>query len=38
MIDHEWSELKNAYQQWLSPDNFDEHGFQKPKLSDFLIE
>ena len=38
MIDDEWSELKNAYQQWLSPDNFDEHGFQKPKLSDFLIE
>ena len=38
MIDDEWSELKNAYQQWLSPDNFDEYGFQKPKLSDFLIE
>ena len=38
MIDDEWSELKNAYQQWLSPDNFDEHGFQKQKLSDFLIE
>ena len=38
MIDDEWPELKNAYQQWLSPDNFDEHGFQKQKLSDFLIE
>ena len=38
MIDDEWPELKNAYQQWLSPDNFDEYGFQKPKLSDFLIE
>ena len=38
MIDDEWSELKNAYQQWLSPDNFDEYGFQKQKLSDFLIE
>lgn len=37
MIDDEWPELKNAYQQWLSPDNFDEHGFQKQKLSDFLI-
>ena len=36
MIDDEWSELKNAYQQWLSPDNFDEHGFQKQKLSDFF--
>ena len=38
MIDDEWPELKNAYQQWLSPDNFDEYGFQKQKLSDFLIE
>ena len=38
MIDHEWSELKNAYQQWMSPDNFDEYGSQKQKLSDFLIE
>ena len=38
MIDDEWPELKNAYQQWLSPDNFDKHGFQKQKLSDFLIE
>ena len=36
MIDDEWSELKNAYQQWLSPDNFDEYGFQKQKLSDFF--
>ena len=38
MIDDEWPELKNAYQQWMSPDNFDEYGFQKQKLSDFLIE
>ena len=36
MIDDEWPELKNAYQQWLSPDNFDEYGFQKQKLSDFF--
>ena len=38
MIDDEWWELKNAYQQWLSPDNFDEHGFLKPELSDLLVE
>ena len=38
MIDDEWPELKNAYQQWLSPDNFDQQGIQKQKLSDFLIE
>ena len=38
IVDDEWSELKNAYQQWLSPDNFDQQGVQKQKLSDFLIE
>ena len=38
MIDDEWPELKNAYQQWLSPDNFDQQGVQKQKLSDFFIE
>ena len=38
MIDDEWPELKNAYQQWLNPDNFDWQGIQKQKLSDFLIE
>ena len=36
MIDDEWSELKNAYQQWLNPDNFDWQGIQKQKLSDFF--
>ena len=38
MIDDEWSELKNAYQQWLSPDNFDQQGVQKQQLSDFFFE
>ena len=38
IVDDEWSELKNAYQQWLNPDNFDWQGIQKQKLSDFLIE
>ena len=28
--------LKNAYQQWLNPDNFDWQGIQKQKLSDFF--
>ena len=36
MIDDEWPELKNAYQQWLNPDNFDWQGIQKQKLSDFF--
>ena len=38
MIDDEWPELAHAYQQWLSPENFDRQGVQKQKLSDFLIE
>ena len=36
IVDDEWSELKNAYQQWLNPDNFDWQGIQKQKLSDFF--
>ena len=38
MIDDERPELAHAYQQWLSPENFDQQGVQKQKLSDFLIE
>ncbi len=36
IIDEEWSDLKLAYQQWLSPGNFDEQGVQKKRLSDFM--
>ncbi|EFF83388.1 acetyltransferase, GNAT family [Acinetobacter haemolyticus ATCC 19194] len=36
IIDEEWPDLEKIYQQWLSPDNFDEQGFQKRRLTDFL--
>lgn len=32
-IDREWPALKEAFRQWLSPSNFDEHGRQKTRLS-----
>ncbi|MCP5177119.1 MAG: GNAT family N-acetyltransferase [Moraxellaceae bacterium] len=32
-IDEEWPVLKAAFEQWLSPSNFDEHGQQKVPLS-----
>lgn len=37
IIDEEWSNLDQAYQQWLSPENFDAQGFQKQRLSDFNL-
>lgn len=38
IIDEEWPDLEKVYQQWLSPDNFDAQGFQKQRLSDFLMD
>lgn len=32
ILDSEWPALKRAYEAWLSPDNFDEHGQQKLRL------
>jgi RimJ/RimL family protein N-acetyltransferase len=32
-IDSEWPALKGAFQQWLSPSNFDERGQQRTRLS-----
>ena len=34
MIDEEWPALKAAYERWLAPENFDEHGRQRTRLSD----
>jgi len=34
MTDEEWPSLKAAYEQWLSPANFDEDGRQKTSLGD----
>ncbi|WP_417516438.1 GNAT family N-acetyltransferase [Minwuia sp.] len=33
-IDHEWPSLKNAYETWLAPDNFDARGQQRLKLGE----
>lgn len=34
MIDEEWPALKDAYERWLAPENFDAEGRQKTRLSD----
>jgi hypothetical protein len=34
MLAEEWSALKPAYEKWLAPDNFDEQGRQKTRLSE----
>jgi RimJ/RimL family protein N-acetyltransferase len=36
MLDSEWPARKAAYERWLAPDNFDEKGGQKLKLSDLM--
>jgi RimJ/RimL family protein N-acetyltransferase len=36
MLDSEWPARKAAYERWLAPDNFDEKGHQKLKLSDLM--
>ncbi|MGG6896853.1 MULTISPECIES: GNAT family N-acetyltransferase [Rhizobium] len=33
MIDADWPKLKAGYERWLSPENFDEAGQQKTKLT-----
>jgi RimJ/RimL family protein N-acetyltransferase len=37
VVDSEWPPLKNAFEAWLDPSNFDEHGRQKTRLADFRI-
>lgn len=32
-LDTEWAALKNAFETWLAPVNFDEHGIQRLQLS-----
>lgn len=34
VIDEDWPALKAAYEAWLSPDNFDDNGVQKKRLSE----
>ena len=33
-IDSEWPELEQAFLTWLAPDNFDDQGKQRLRLSD----
>ena len=33
IIDKDWPRIKNAYQTWLNPNNFDENGKQKTRLN-----
>lgn len=33
-IDSEWSSLKEAFEAWLAPSNFDDQGQQRESLSD----
>ncbi|NKC17071.1 MAG: GNAT family N-acetyltransferase [Gammaproteobacteria bacterium] len=37
IIDEEWPALKTAYGQWLDPQNFDENGHQKTRLSELTV-
>ena len=37
MLAEEWPVLKAAYEQWLAPDNFDEQGRQKTRLSELTL-
>ena len=34
MIDKEWPVLNERFEQWLSPNNFDEDGQQRIRLQD----
>jgi RimJ/RimL family protein N-acetyltransferase len=36
MLDSEWPARKAAYERWLAPDNFDDAGRQKLKLSELM--
>ncbi|KXO74036.1 GNAT family N-acetyltransferase [Brucella anthropi] len=35
ILDSEWPALRQAYQAWLAPENFDSDGQQKKKLEEF---
>ena len=32
MLDHEWPQIKQHFERWLSPENFDDRGLQKTQL------
>ena len=38
MIDSEWAATRHPFEEWLDPDNFDEHGVQRTKLRGAMRE
>ncbi len=38
MIDSEWAAARHAFEEWLDPDNFDDHGVQRTKLRGAMRE
>ena len=36
MTDGEWKRVRDAYRQWLAPDNFDADGKQRQRLVDLI--
>ena len=34
VLDKDWPRLRQAFETWLAPDNFDDQGRQKKRLSD----
>jgi RimJ/RimL family protein N-acetyltransferase len=38
VIDTDWPQLKAQYEQWLQPENFDEAGQQRTRLSDLTSD
>jgi RimJ/RimL family protein N-acetyltransferase len=38
MLDSEWPSRKNAFEQWLAPDNFDRNGCQQRPLSALMLK
>ncbi len=36
IIDSEWPTLKRAYEEWLTPANFDNNGMQRRRLQDII--
>jgi RimJ/RimL family protein N-acetyltransferase len=36
ILDREWPALRGAYEQWLSPGNFDDTGRQRRRLADLI--
>ncbi|KAI3321593.1 acyl-CoA N-acyltransferase [Xylariaceae sp. AK1471] len=37
MIDADWPKIRDAFDGWLDPSNFDEHGLQRKKLESFRM-